>query len=248
MRPSVSEERNMKQPSLGLVMTQNEWPLPTKVPFAGHYMDLVPLSTDHAGELLPLAAGAPESFAYPRYGPFDGADQFRLLLHDLSNRVNQPFWAVKPKDEQVQGWLSLCDIYQGDGSIEIGSVWFSPQLQGTRVAREAIFILMCHAMDDLGYERLVWRCQAQNVRSFKAAENLGFSHEGTWRNAAVVKGWQRDVAWFSTLKHGWPQRKAALSQWLLESNFDELGQQIERLGILQPNPDRNTVGSSGLAY
>jgi RimJ/RimL family protein N-acetyltransferase len=64
-------------------------------------------------------------------------------------------------------------------------------------------------MDDLGYERLVWRCQTQNEASFKAAVNLGFTHEGTWRNAAVVKGWQRDVAWFSILKSEWPAKRDA---------------------------------------
>jgi hypothetical protein len=92
-------------------------------------------------------------------------------------------------------------------------------------------------MDDLGYERLVWRCQAQNAKSLKAAKNLGFTYEGTWRNAAVVKGWQRDVAWFSMVKGEWPNRKAAFIRWLSVGNFDEHDQQIERLGTLEPSPD-----------
>jgi RimJ/RimL family protein N-acetyltransferase len=111
--------------------------------------------------------------------------------------------------------------------------WFSPALQGTKAAREAIFLLMCHVMDDLGYERLVWRCQAQNAKSFKAARNLGFTYEGIWRRAAVIDGWQRDVAWFSILKDEWPQRRQALERWLAPENFDSSGYQIMRLDDLR---------------
>ena len=131
------------------------------------------------------------------------------------------------------GWLSICDVYQNDGSIEIGSIWFSPTLQGTRYGREAIFLLMCQCMDELGYERLVWRCQAQNKKSFRAAESLGFRHEGTWRNAAVVDGWQRDVAWFSILKDEWPVRRKAFSKWLSPDNFDDTGKQLKGLRELR---------------
>jgi hypothetical protein len=77
--------------------------------------------------------------------------------------------------------------------------------------------------------RLVWRCQAQTAKSYRAAEGLGFTYEGTWRRAAVVDGWQRDVAWFSLLKEEWPQRKEALRKWLSPSNFDGAGCQIQKL-------------------
>jgi len=88
-------------------------------------------------------------------------------------------------------------------------------------------------MDELGYERLVWRCQAQNEKSFHAAESLGFKHEGTWRNAAVVDGWQRDIAWFSILKNEWPVCREAFSKWLLPDNFDDAGQQRKSLRDLR---------------
>jgi L-amino acid N-acyltransferase YncA len=88
-------------------------------------------------------------------------------------------------------------------------------------------------MDDLKYERLVWRCQAQNAPSFKAAQNLGFQHEGTWRNAAVVDGWQRDIAWFSILRAEWPACRDAFSAWLRKDNFDAQGRQKDRLQDLR---------------
>ncbi|GLR86337.1 GNAT family N-acetyltransferase [Bradyrhizobium iriomotense] len=214
---------------LGRPVPKTNWPLPIRKPHSGRYVDLELLSENHLADLWPFADAAPESFTYLRYGPFTDIEKLRSTLADLSKRPDQPFWVVMPKGRRPQGWLSICDVYNKDGSIEIGSIWFSPTLQGTRAAREAIYLLMCHAMDDLGYERLVWRCQAQNAKSFNAAKNLGFTYEGTWRRAAVVDGWQRDVAWFSMLKDEWPQRKAALDQWLSQENFDDAGQQIERL-------------------
>lgn len=92
---------------------------------------------------------------------------------------------------------------------------------------------MCLGMDDYDYERLVWRCQAQNEPSFRAALNLGFTHEGTWRNAIVTKGWQRDIAWFSILRSEWPACRTALERWLAPDNFDTAGQQKTRLQDLR---------------
>jgi RimJ/RimL family protein N-acetyltransferase len=215
--------------SLGTPIERTAWPLPVKVPRSGRYVDLDPLSETHLADLWRFASGAPDSFTYLSYRPFIDPRELGSVLADLSNRADQPFWTVTPHGATPQGWLSICDIFQKDGSIEIGSVWFSPILQGTKAAREAIFLLMSHVMDDLGYERLVWRCQAQNAKSFKAAIDLGFIYEGTWRRAAVTDGWQRDVAWFSILKNEWPQRRQALERWLAPENFDSSGRQIIRL-------------------
>lgn len=219
----------MLPPHMGNPLSQTSWPMPDRRARQGQYMDLAPLDIEHSDALWPLAHAAPNSFDYLRYGPFSAPSELHNLLTELSERQEQPFWAVVPKGTHAQGWLSLCDIYQRDGSIEIGSIWFAPCLQATRAAREAIFALMCHAMDDLGYERLVWRCQEQNARSFKAASRLGFTHEGTWRHAAVVKGWQRNLAWFSILKSEWPARRHRLECWLDPANFDAAGKQIAAL-------------------
>lgn len=214
---------------LGHPIASKIWPMPDHVAIAGHYMRLEPLSMDHLDALWHAAKDAPDSFTYLRYGPFQDQSALRDVIVDLSTRSNQPFWAVTPEGGQAAGWLSICDVYQGDASIEIGSIWFAPSLQGTRAARESLFKLMCVAMDDLAYERLVWRCQAQNAKSFQAAIKLGFQHEGTWRRAAIIDSWQRDVAWFSILKDEWADIRAAFEGWLAADNFAPDGTQRQSL-------------------
>lgn len=214
---------------LGTKIKNNQWPFPKKGEIVGQYVRLEPLSHDHHSDLSRAAIAAPDSFAYLRYGPFETPNALTDLLADLTSREDQPFWAVIDKAGIAHGWISICDVYQRDGAFEIGSIWFSPTLQGTREAREAIFLLMCLGMDTHGYERLVWRCQVQNKKSFQAALNLGFKHEGTWRNAAVVDGWQRDIAWFSILRSEWAERRSVFMKWFMEDNFDEAGKQKARL-------------------
>ena len=188
-------------------------------------MRLEPLSDEHIDDLWSYVSASPDSFTYLRYGPFQSREELTELIGDLSSRENQPFWAVLGKEGRAEGWLSICDVYQSDGAFEIGSTWFAPLLQGSREAREAIFLLMCLGMDDFQYERLVWRCQAQNEGSFRAAINLGFKHDGTWRNAMVDDNWQRDIAWFSILRSEWPLCRTAFEEWFLPDNFDGNGQQ-----------------------
>ncbi|WP_255449707.1 GNAT family N-acetyltransferase [Shimia ponticola] len=214
---------------LGRPISRKSWSTPPKAIMAGQYTQLVPLSPDQAEALWPVVSDAADSFTYLRYGPFADQSQLARLLSDLSTRADQPFWMATDETGHAQGWLSICDVYPDDGAFEIGSIWFAPGFQGTRAAREALFLLMCLGMDDHGFERLVWRCQAQNQRSFRAALNLGFTHEGTWRNAAVVDGWQRDIAWFSILRAEWPLIKAAFTSWLASDNFDQNGRQRKRL-------------------
>jgi hypothetical protein len=116
-------------------------------------------------------------------------------------------------------------IAPAHADIEIGNIWFSPRMQRTRAATEAMFLLMRHAMDDLGYRRLVWKCNALNAPSIAAAERLGFSFEGVFRNAVIVKGHNRDTAWFAITDSDWSAVSAAHEQWLHPENFDESGGQ-----------------------
>lgn len=214
---------------LGTKISKSLWAVPQKTPLTGCYVHLEPLSLEHLPDLWQNAQVAPESFAYLRYGPFEEKSELETVLADLSTRADQPFWAVIGPEGKALGWLSICDVHQSDGALEIGNIWFSPALQGTREGREAIFLLMSSGMDTLEYERLVWRCQTQNEKSCKAAINLGFVHEGTWRNAAIIDGWQRDVAWHSILKDEWPVHQKALETWLRPTNFDPEGSQISSL-------------------
>jgi RimJ/RimL family protein N-acetyltransferase len=165
-----------------------------------------------------------------RYGPFASQSELLELVIELAGRADQPFWAVRPESSGVaQGWLSLCDIYSADGAIEIGSIWFSPVLQRTRAATEAIFLLMQYAMDELKYHRLVWRCVLANQASMNAAARYGFTREGTWRGSALIKERRRDEAWHSILATEWPARRAAIRSWLADENFDEHGRARTRL-------------------
>ena len=193
-------------------------------------MSLEPLGSEHIEELWHAALGADASFAYLRYGPFAHQRDLLELVTELAARVDQPFWAVRSKSSGVaQGWLSLCDIYPADGAIEIGAIWFSPQLQRTRAATEAIFLLMQYAMEELQYQRLVGRCNAANQASLNAAARYGFTPEGTWRGSALSKGRRCDVAWHSIIAAEWPARRDAIRAWLADENFDEHGRARRRL-------------------
>ena len=206
------------------------WPFPERIPFQGRSVRLEPLGREHAGELWHSTQQADPSFAYLRYGPFATENELLAQVIDLAGRAEQPFWAVRPQSSgRAQGWLSLCDIYPADGAIEIGAIWFSPRLQRTRAATEAIFLLMQYAMEELRYQRLVWRCNAANQASLNAAARYGFTPEGTWRGSALTKGRRCDVAWHSIIAAEWPARRDAIRAWLADENFDEHGRARARL-------------------
>ncbi len=145
-------------------------------------MVLEPLAADHIDGLWAAAQDSDASWAHLRFGPFSSQDTFARTMAELMARKGQPFWAVRPIEHDTpQGWLSYCDISQADQAIEIGQIWFSPALQRTRAATEAVYLLMEHAFSVLGYRRLVWRCSANNAASLRAAERFGFRAEGYWR-------------------------------------------------------------------
>ncbi|MGY6128031.1 GNAT family N-acetyltransferase (plasmid) [Paraburkholderia strydomiana] len=205
-------------------------PFPERIVHTGASVVLEPLSVAHVDDLWVAASGSDSSFDYLRYGPFPTVEALRKNVEELSARDHQPFWAVRDTDSKtVRGWLSLCDIYPEDAAIEIGSIWFSPQMQRSRCSTEAVFLLMRHAMDDLDYQRLVWRCCVHNLPSFRAAQRYGFVHEGVWRNAIVVKGRAMDVAWHSIIADEWPARRKAIEDWLRDTNFTPNGEALTRL-------------------
>ena len=120
-------------------------------------------------------------------------------------------------------------IEPAHGVIEIGSIWFDPRFQRTRQSTEALFLMMDHALTDLGYRRLEWKCNALNKQSRAAAVRLGFRFEGIFHQHMVVKGRNRDTAWFSILDDEWPALRAAFQAWLAPANFDDDGSQRRRL-------------------
>jgi len=126
---------------------------------------------------------------------------------------------------QPLGVASLMRIDPANGVIEVGNINFAPALSRTRAATEAMYLLMRRAFDELGYRRYEWKCDALNVPSRQAAARLGFTYEGTFRQAITYKGRNRDTAWFSILDSEWPRLRAGFEQWLAPSNFDAQDQQ-----------------------
>jgi RimJ/RimL family protein N-acetyltransferase len=219
----------MPELPLGPLVDATPRPLPARVPHRGRSMDLEPLHIRHVPELWQAtASGTPEgdaSWTYLGYGPFASEAALRAHVAAFAAQHDPMAWAVRPhRTGTADGWLTLMDIQPGNAAIELGNIWFPPKLQRTRAATEAMFLLMRHAMDDLGYRRLLWKCNALNAPSRRAAERLGFVCEGELRAHFVVKGRRRDSAYFSILAEEWPARRDAIAAWLDDSNFDSNGQ------------------------
>lgn len=230
----------MSQPPLGPEVDATPRPLPARVPHRGAAVTLEPLAVRHAAELFRAAQSDAEghSWAYLGYGPF--ADQAAMRRHvgAFAAQHDPMAWAVRPhRTGTADGWLTLMEIHPAHAGIEIGHIWFSPRMQRTRAATEAMFLLMRHAMDDLGYRRLVWKCNALNAPSRAAADRLGFMPEGVHRAVQVVKGRSRDTAWYSILEGEWPARRDAIAAWLDDANWDHSGRPRQSL----------TAATAGLA-
>jgi RimJ/RimL family protein N-acetyltransferase len=205
-------------------------PLPARVPHRGASVTLEPLGLAHLDELWQAAQGADASWTYLGYGPFTTQAAFRAHIAAFSTQHDPMAWVVRPHATgTADGWLTLMDIQPANAAIEIGNIWFPPRLQRTRAATEAMFILMRHAMDELGYRRLLWKCNALNAPSRRAADRLGFVYEGTLRAHLVVKGRRRDTAMFSILAEEWPARRDAILAWLDDANFDASGRALRPL-------------------
>ncbi len=211
----------MNDRPLGPPVDPTPRPLPARVPLRGRFTILEPLHRRHASELWQAAqaAGGEESWDYLGYGPFGDEAAMAAHLASMASEHDPMAWAVRPVSTGVaSGWLTLMDIQPRNAAIEIGHIWFGPRMQRTRAATEAMFLLMRLAMDDLGYRRLVWKCNALNAPSRRAAERLGFTYEGTLRAHLIVRGRRRDTAYFSILADEWPRCRDALLAWLDDAN------------------------------
>jgi RimJ/RimL family protein N-acetyltransferase len=207
-------------PPVGPEVDPTPRPLPARVALTGRSVTLEPLHVRHAAELWQAAQGADESWAYLGYGPFPSEAAMARFVADFASTHDPMAWAVWPAvSGVVSGWLTLLDIQPKHASIEVGGIWFSPSMQRTTAATEAIYLLLRMAADELGYRRLVWKCNALNAPSRRAAERLGFSYEGRHRAHMVVKGRRRDSDWYSIVDDEWARCRSAFEAWLDPSNF-----------------------------
>jgi RimJ/RimL family protein N-acetyltransferase len=203
---------------------------PERAPIVGKYARLEPVDpARHAASLFACSHARSEDAAlwtYLAYGPFADQGAFEAWLEDRARSSDPLFFAiVEQASGQASGMASYLNIVPANGSIEIGHIWFSRSLQKTRAATEAIFVMIRHAFEDLGYRRVEWKCDAQNEASKRAARRFCFTYEGTFRQHMVVKGRNRDTAWFAMLDHEWPQVRKGFERWLSPDNFDADGRQ-----------------------
>jgi RimJ/RimL family protein N-acetyltransferase len=224
-----------EQPPVGSPLPRWEpRPLPVRTPIIGRYCRLEPLDAERHAEALHHAYALDETgrgWTYLPYGPFPNANAFEAWVEDASGSDDPIFFAILGEDGVPVGVASYLRIMPAIGTIEVGHIHFSPQLQRTPAATEAMYLMMAHAFEELGYRRYEWKCDALNARSRRAAERLGFTYEGTHRQATIYKGRNRDTAWYSILDSEWPRVKDALEAWLDPANFDAEGEQRSPLRV-----------------
>jgi RimJ/RimL family protein N-acetyltransferase len=171
---------------------------------------------------------------YMGYGPFANRTAMAATYEKLASGKDPKFYAIVPKPgRRAEGVASFLRITPEHGTIEIGHICLSPSLQKSRAATEALFLMMRFALDDLGYRRLEWKCDALNAPSRRAAERLGFTFEGIFRHHMVVKGRNRDTAWYAIVSDDWPPLRRAFNRWLAADNFDPEGRQKQPLSAFR---------------
>jgi RimJ/RimL family protein N-acetyltransferase len=207
-------------------------PSPARAPLPGRFVRLEPLDPARHGDDLWQALQGPDPalWDYLAYGPFDSREPFDAwLAGNAESRDPLFFTVIDQASNRALGVLSYLRIAPKDGCIEIGHIAFGKAMQRTPGSTEAVWLLARYAFDDLGYRRLEWKCNARNARSMRAAERLGFTYEGLFRQHMVVKGENRDTAWFAIIDGEWPARREAFERWLAVDNFDGDGRQKRRL-------------------
>lgn len=207
-------------------------PFPPHEPIAGRYCRLEPLAAGHARGLWDANARDTEgrNWTYLPYGSYDDFDDYARWVESRAEERDPQFFAAVTAAGPV-GVLSLMRIDPPNGVIEVGGINFSPLLQRTPAATEAIYLLMRRVFE-LGYRRFEWKCDALNAPSRRAAGRFGFSYEGIFRQAIVTKGRNRDTAWYACIDREWPALREAYERWLAPANFDASGRQRVSLASL----------------
>jgi RimJ/RimL family protein N-acetyltransferase len=210
--------------------------VPDMRPLHGRWMRLDHVSAvKHSADLYASFDGKDSEgriWTYLGYGPFDSLEEFTEWIKAREAARDPWFYAFVRRDTgKAVGMGSFMRNDAANGVIEIGHIWMSPGLQQTREATETIYLMMRHCFDDLGVRRLEWKCDSLNAPSRKAADRFGFTYEGIFRQHYIIKGRNRDTAWYAMLDTEWPKARAAFEAWLKEDNFDANGQQKAKLRV-----------------
>jgi RimJ/RimL family protein N-acetyltransferase len=209
---------------------------PERVTLRGRWITLAPLDAEtHAAELFEGANGGEKDrvWTYLFDGPYTDADVFKANIAAKAASNDPLFWAIVDNTSgRAVGYQTLMRIDTTHRVIEVGNILYTPAMQRTPGATEAQYLFARTVFDDLGNRRYEWKCNALNAPSRRAAERFGFTFEGVFRQHMMVKGRNRDTAWFSMLDSEWPARRRAFEAWLDPANFDASGVQKRALGDL----------------
>ena len=204
---------------------------PRHTTIEGRYVTLRPLNAStHADTIYTAVQGHDSLWDYMGDGPFPSREAFRASIENKAVTTDPLYFAIiDHQSADAVGYASYLRIEPSHRVIEVGNILYTPRLQRTRGATEAMFLMARHAFEDLRYRRYEWKCNALNEPSRRAALRLGFRFEGIFRQHMIVKGRNRDTAWYAMLDGEWPDRKAAFERWLSPENFDADGKQIRNL-------------------
>lgn len=203
--------------------------LPGQSGLEGQYTTLHPVDWAQHGTALFQALGGPGNEAlwtYISFGPFDQPEHFSGTMQAVGRTLGwQTLVIGNAQTGNLLGTASYMRLRPDVGSAEVGCVLFGSELQRTRMATEAMYLMARHIFEDLGYRRYEWKCDNRNEASKRAAVRYGFQYEGVFRNDLIVKSQNRDTAWFSIIDTEWPSIKTAFEAWLDPENFDNRGRQ-----------------------
>jgi RimJ/RimL family protein N-acetyltransferase len=206
---------------------------PEKITIEGAYVTIEPLDPARHADALWKGVGGPENAELWRYmhsGPFDSRESFDTYLAAKAASEDPLYFTLIDKATgQPGGHATFMRIDMTQRVIEVGSIVYLHAFQRTRAATEAMYLMAKHAFEDLGFRRYEWKCNVLNEASQRAAQRLGFSFEGVFRQHMIVKGRSRDTAWYAMLDYEWPARRQEFERWLAPDNFDEQGRQKSRL-------------------
>jgi RimJ/RimL family protein N-acetyltransferase len=234
----MTDRQNDHQQPIGhAVPGWTQRPLPPRTAVTGRFCRVEPLvPATHAADLFDAnrADAGGRNWTYLNADGFADLPAYRAWLDKMASGADPLFHAIIDlATGRAVGVASYLRIDAANGVIEVGHINYSPRLQRTPAATEAMFLLMRRAFDELGYRRYEWKCDDRNLPSRAAAKRLGFAYEGTFRQALVYKDRNRDTAWFSMLDGEWPAIKAGFERWLAPENFDADGRQKQGLAALR---------------
>src|SRR5579863_4148856 len=229
-------KHNIETVGIGAQVDATPAERPQRIVLDGRVVSVVPLDAVAHGETLYEGSRGAQHEGLWRYlfeGPFATRTAFDAHLRERAGSEDPLFFAILEKSTgDAVGYAAYMRIEPTHRVIEVGSILFTPRLQRTVGATEAMYLMAGHVFEDLGYRRYEWKCNALNAPSRRAALRLGFTFEGIFRQDMIIKGRNRDTAWFSMLDSEWPKRKAAFERWLDPSNFDANGRQKTSLSAL----------------